>query len=72
MGDDNVIQLDIPTTADLPPKRILKEATKVNLKMVIVIGWTEDDELCVAHSHCDTADNVFLLEKAKMEFLSDE
>jgi hypothetical protein len=72
MSDDNVIQLSVPTTLDIPPERVLEGALKADLNMVLVLGWTEAGEMYASCSSGNIPEIVFLLEKMKMEVLRDE
>ena len=68
MTKDNVIDLRVTTTLDLPTDKILEQA-KGELDMVVVIGWDVDDNLYVASSDADQSKVLWLLEKAKADIL---
>ena len=68
MTDDKVILFEGLSALDIPPERVIREAEKMELNRVIIIGDT-DEELYLATSIGKTADIVFLLEQAKFRIL---
>lgn len=64
-----IIVLDVPTTLDLPPDRVL-EAAKGKLENVMLVGFTPEGELYIAASMSDRAEMNWLADKLKMELLS--
>lgn len=66
---DNIIHLDVLTTLDIPPERVLSGAIEADLDTVVVIGWTRDDEFWASASTSDVADLLLLLEMLKKELL---
>jgi hypothetical protein len=72
MSDDNVVHLDMPTTLDIPPERVLKAALEADLNMALVLGWTEDGAMYASCSSGNIPEVLFLLEKFKQEILKDE
>lgn len=69
---DNVVVLDMETTLDLPPERILNAAIKADLETVLVIGWDKEGDLYAAGSTAKIGDILLLLERTKQVVLSDE
>jgi hypothetical protein len=69
MPSDNVIDLPVVTSLDIPVERILNGAIEANLDTAIVIGWQEDGEFYFAGSSGDAAQTLLLLELAKRELL---
>lgn len=69
MSDDNVINLHEETTLDIPPNRVLESAPGENLKNVLVLGFTNDDDVYFASSTGDAKEILYLLEIAKMSLL---
>lgn len=69
MSKDNIVYLNIPTTLDISPERIL-EAAKDKLQNVVIIGLDNENELYFASSEADVRSVLFKLEKAK-KFLLD-
>lgn len=65
----NVTYLDVETTLDIPPERVLAGAIEQGLAEVMVIGHTEKGELYLASSGGDSKDLLWLLEAAKREVL---
>jgi hypothetical protein len=59
MSDDNVVVLDMETRLDIPPNRVLEGALN-KLKTVVVIGYTEDDEVYLASS-TGTKETIYYL-----------
>lgn len=60
-----VIQFPGVTTADETPEGALKKAKTWNLKGVIIIGWTEDEEFKFGGSMSSVPDINYLLDRAK-------
>jgi hypothetical protein len=44
MGDDNVIVLDVLTTINLPPERILNAALEADLAALVVVGYDKNGQ----------------------------
>lgn len=63
MGD--VVQLNVRTTLDLSPDRVL-EAAMGKLSLVMVIGFDKDGEEWVTSSMGSVGDILFLLRRAEM------
>lgn len=69
MGD--VIESGIITKLPLPPEKILNGGLNENLREVIVIGLTQDEEFYFAMSSGDRRDILWLLELAKGELMKE-
>jgi hypothetical protein len=67
MGD--VVELDVVTSLDLPPERILNKALEKDLAGVIVVGTDKDGEFYFASSYAAGPEVLWLLEGAKMKLL---
>jgi hypothetical protein len=72
MADDHagaeIIVLDVPTTLDISPERVLKGA-EGKLDSVLLVGYTPEGELYIASSMSDRAEMNWLADKLKMELL---
>lgn len=66
---DNVVDLDVVSTLDIPPSKILAKAAGAGLTDVVVIGWDKDGKLYFASSGADAGDVNWLLDNAKLELL---
>jgi hypothetical protein len=66
MGE--VVDLDVITTLDMDPDRILERA-KGELETAIVIGFDKDGEEYFASSVADGAQALWILERAKKALL---
>lgn len=65
----SVLVLDVETTLDLPPRRVLAAAIEAEIDPVIVIGAT-DDRLYIAASTGDPGKLLILLERARREIMA--
>lgn len=63
MGE--VVDLDVVTTLEYPPKKILKRALDEDLATVVVIGYTKDGEEYFSSSIPDSAEVTYMMERAK-------
>lgn len=63
MGE--VVILNVDTTLDLQPERVLDGAKSAGLADVVVCGVTNNGELWVGSSSADTASILLTLERAK-------
>ena len=70
MGD--VINLDVPTFADVPVENVLDAAKDAGLTHVLVLGYGPDGALYGACSTGDAAETIYLLEQARFKLLSRE
>lgn len=69
---DNVVTLDILTSLDVPPERVLNGAIEADLQGAVVLGWTQDGDFYFASSIADGGNCMWLLEKAKLLLLTIE
>lgn len=67
----DVINLDVVSTLDLPPERILEAAKEAGLTGAVVIGWDAEGGFYFASSIADGADVLWLMELAKKKLLED-
>lgn len=66
---DNVVDLPVITTLDIPPPRILAKAAGAGLESVVVVGFDRDGDFYFASSKSDGSDVLWLLELAKKKLL---
>jgi len=62
---DNIHYLDIVTKLDISPDRVVDAIKEQNLKEIIVIGYSEDDEFFFTSNKADATAVLWMLEKAK-------
>lgn len=67
MGD--VVELNVVTTLDLDPARMLANVSKNNFQRVIVIGVLEDGSEFVSASAADGGTFLWDIERAKLKLL---
>jgi len=60
-----VIELDVVTSLDLPPERILRKAQEAGLTEVVVIGLTDDGREYFCSSVADGGNVLWHLERAR-------
>ena len=65
---DNVVMFNGITRLPLDPDRVLQEAVG-KVKVVIIVGWDQDDQMYFASSEPDGPECLWLLEKAKQALL---
>lgn len=65
MSDDNVIELDLITSLDIPPERVLKRALEASLTSALVLGYKDDGTFYFATSAASGPENLWLLERAR-------
>ena len=70
LPNSNVVELDVETTVDIPPKKILESAADFNLTEVLVIGTTEDGDLFFSSSSSDVRDVTWLLSNIQNKILN--
>lgn len=61
---DNVVLLNVATTLELPPERVLSAAMEAGLTSVVVVGMTPGGEMYLAASS-DQWQTLWALEAAK-------
>lgn len=66
---ENVIDLDIMTSQDIDPNRVLMGAINRNLEGCILIGYTNDGDTYFASSYADGGTVLWLMEKYKKELM---
>lgn len=69
---DNVVPFNGLTRLDLPPERVLARAIEEGLKSAVVVGWTADGKTYFASSLADSAEIIYLFERAKHDLLKME
>ena len=67
--DENLVDFDGITTLDIEPDKVLKGGIKAKMKVAILIGVLENDDLYFASSLGDTTKVLWLLEIAKKDLL---
>lgn len=65
----NVVTLDLITTLDLPPERIIKAAQEADLESAIVIGYKKDGSEYFSSSISDGTQVIWLMERFKKALL---
>lgn len=65
----NVVELNVVTTVDIPPKKILDGAIQADLETAIVVGLDAEGELYFAGSTADAGTILWLFELAKKVLL---
>lgn len=69
MTDDNVVVLNVITTLDVPPERILKGALHRKVKQLVILGYDEDGDEFFASSIADAGSVMWLMERMKKKLL---
>lgn len=69
---DNVIPWRGDTKCDAPVSTVLEATGKDDLETVLVIGWCKDGAFYMRGSTGLIADNLYMVELARKELLSDE
>ena len=67
---DNVINLPVITTFDLPAERVLQEALNADLDGVVVIGYAKDGTAYMASSIAGGPEVNWLLDRCKARMMS--
>ena len=67
---DNVINLPVITTLDLPAERVLQEALNADLDGVVVIGYAKDGTEYMASSIAGGPEVNWLLDRCKARMVS--
>lgn len=62
---DNVLQFTGLTTVDVPPSEVLELAKRWGMETCIVLGETEEGELCIGGNTCNLAEIITLLVRAQ-------
>ena len=66
---NNVVDLPVITTLDIPSERVLNSASKRGMDDVVVIGYDNDGEFYFASNKADRGTVIWLLELAKKKLL---
>ncbi len=66
---DNIIPLNVYTRLDIPVEGVLEGAKENVTANLIILGWTEDDDMYFASSSSTMGDILVLLEQAKRVLL---
>ena len=66
----DVIMLNNITTLDIPPERVLDKAREMNLKHIVICGYTQDEDEYFASSVSSGPDVLWLLERCKIALLN--
>jgi len=67
---DNVINLPVVTTLDLPAERVLQEALNADLDGVVVIGYGKDGSEYMASSIAGGPEVNWLLDRCKSRMMA--
>ena len=71
MSDDNVIALDVLTTINLPPERILNAALEADLAALVVVGYDKNGQYYF-HSSIPHGSTVnWLLDQCKKRIIDE-
>lgn len=65
----NITYLDVVTTLDISPERVIDAAKEAELQDVVVIGYDKDGDFYFAANQADGKDVLWLLEVAKKKLL---
>ncbi len=65
----NVVVLDVVTTEDVPPERILNGAQDAGMTEVVVVGFDRNGQEYFASSVADGGSALWHLERAKLRLL---
>ena len=66
----NVVVLNVDSTLDIPPERVLKGALAAELTEVLIIGYRKDGTEYIASSESDGRTILWLCELAKHRLMS--
>lgn len=66
---DNVIELDVVTSLDIPASRVLSRASEAALESAVVIGWDAEGDFYFSSSVSDGGSVLWLIELAKKKLL---
>ena len=61
----NIVNLDVITTLDIDPNRVIESLKDAKLTDIIVIGYDEEGEFYFAGSKADGGEALWMLEMAK-------
>lgn len=67
---DNVINLPVVTTLDLPAERVLQDALNADLDGVVVIGYAKDGGEYMASSIAGGPEVNWLLDRFKLRMMA--
>lgn len=65
----DIIELDMVTSLDIPPSRVLRGAREAKLTNLVVVGFDKDGDFYFAANKADGANTLWLLELAKKKIL---
>jgi hypothetical protein len=60
-----VVELDVLTTLDIDPERILNRALAEEPESILVVGWSKDGSLYFDRSMASLPEALWLMEMAK-------
>lgn len=69
LNGTNVLPFTGKTRLDMPAQAVVDEAEKVQLKDIVVMGWTKEGKPYFCSSMADGADVLWLLEQIKLDLL---
>lgn len=67
--DENIVDLPLAGHKKETPARILRACAKENIKDVLVIGYTDEDELFFCHNLETIGEILLLLKQTELYFL---
>ena len=71
MSDDNVVVLDVLTTINLPPERILNAALEADLAALVIVGYDKNGEYYFHSSIPHGATVNWLLDQCKKRIIDE-
>jgi hypothetical protein len=71
MSDDNVVVLDVLTTINLPPERILNAALEADLAALVIVGYDKNGEYYFHSSIPHGATINWLLDQCKKRIIDE-
>lgn len=66
---DNVVNIGVSTTLDLPSERILGGAREREITDIVLLGYDKDGEFYMACAPADLRDMLVLVELAKRQIM---
>ena len=65
----DIVYLDVPSTLDIPPERVLEWAKEADLESVVILGYDKDGGEYFISSIADGGSVLWLLERLKKALL---
>jgi hypothetical protein len=67
--DDNVVDLPVITTLDIPAEKVLQGATEAEMQDIMIIGYDKDGQEYFASSFSDGGKALWMMERAKRRLM---